>query len=331
MVEILTQDEIDTLLSALESGEITADELRKEEQTKKIRTYDFRRPNKFSKEQINTLELIYDNYARTLSTYLSAQLRIGVQASLISVEQLTYEEFIRSIPDPSVMVVFSMKPLEGNGILEIKTPLAFELIDLLFGGKGGLPFKIRPLTEIERVIIGRIGQQMLNISGEVWANVLDFQPRVASIESNPQFAQIVSPTEMVILVSLEARIGQVDGIISYCLPYLALEPILGKLSAHYWFTRDAGGSNQERHCYLQEQLSCVKVPVKVLLCSSYITVKELLEIQVGDVVTTDQRIDQDLGVYVGNRLKFTAKPGVFHNRIAVQITGVNQKGGSDGE
>jgi flagellar motor switch protein FliM len=229
------------------------------------------------------------------------------------------------------MVVFSMKPLEGNGILEIKTPLAFELIDLLFGGKGGLPFKIRPLTEIERVIIGRIGQQMLNISGEVWANVLDFQPRVASIESNPQFAQIVSPTEMVILVSLEARIGQVDGIISYCLPYLALEPILGKLSAHYWFTRDAGGSNQERHCYLQEQLSCVKVPVKVLLGSSYITVKELLEIQVGDVVTTDQRIDQDLGVYVGNRLKFTAKPGVFHNRIAVQITGVNQKGGSDGE
>lgn len=330
MVEILSQDEIDSLLNALESGDITAEELRKEEQTKKIRIYDFRRPNKFSKEQINTIELMYDNYARSLSTYLSAQLRIAVQASLISVEQLTYEEFIRSIPDPSVMVVFNMDPLEGNGILEIKPSLAFELIDLLFGGRGGLPIKTRALTEIERVIIARIGQQMLNISKDVWANVLGFQPKVASIESNPQFAQIVSPAEMVILISIEAKIGQADGIISYCLPYLALEPILEKLSAHYWFAKNSGGSNQEPHYYLQEQLSCVNVPVKVLLGSSYITVKELLEIQVGDVVPVVQRVDQELDVYIGNRLKFTAKPGVFHNRIAVQITGF-KKGGLNGE
>ena len=329
--DILSQDEIDSLLSELASGEVTADELLEEEQTKKTRVYDFRRPNKFSKEQVNTLEIIYDNYARTLSTFLSGLLRITVQTVLLSVEQLTYEEFIRSIPDPSVMLVFNMDPLEGNGILEIKIPLALGLIDMLMGGRGELNVQSRALTEIERTIMWRVGQKMLDISRETWANILDFHPRLKVIESNPQLAQIVSPTEMVILISLETRIGKNDGIINYCFPYLALEPVLDKLSAHYWFTQDIGEVDHEQRHFLQEQLLSAKIPLKAVLGSSYITVRDLLGIQVGDVVPVNRRVDEDLGVYIGKYPKFTAKPGVSHNKIAVQITDLLGKGGSNGE
>lgn len=333
MAEILSQNEIDSLLNALASGEVTAEELKEEEQTQRIRVYDFRRPNKFSKEQINTLEIIYDNYARTLSTFLSASLRVSVQTALLSVEQLTYEEFIRSIPDPSVLLVFNMDPLEGNGILEIKTQLSLGLIDLLLGGRGEprVESESRALTEIERTIMWRIGQQMLDISQEVWANILDFHPKIEVIESNPQFAQIVSPAEMVILISLETRIGQIDGIINYCFPYLALEPVLDKLSAHYWFTRDAGDVDHEQRHFLQDQLSFAKVPLKVILGTSFITVRDLLGIQVGDVVPVNRRVDDDLGVYIGSCPKFTAKPGISHNRLAVQITDLLGKGGSNCE
>jgi flagellar motor switch protein FliM len=331
LAEILSQDEIDSLLNALASGEVTAEELKQEEQTQRIRVYDFRRPNKFSKEQINTLESIYDNYARTLSTFLSGLLRITVQISMLSVEQLTYEEFIRSIPDPSVIVVFNMDTLEGNGIMEIKPQLSLGLIDLLLGGRGETSIISRSLTEIERTIMRRIGQQMLDISQEVWANIVEFRPRIETIETNPQFTQIVSPTEMVILISLETRIGKSDGIINYCFPYLALEPILEKLSAHYWFTRDAGEINHEQRHFLKDQLSSAKIPLKVVLGSSMLTVRDLLEIKVGDVVPVNRRVSDDLGVYIGSCPKFSAKPGVSHNRIAVQITDFLENGGSNCE
>ncbi|MGB4505078.1 MAG: flagellar motor switch protein FliM [Syntrophaceticus sp.] len=328
MGEILSQNEIDSLLKALVSGKVTAEELKEGEQAKRIRNYDFRRPNKFSKEQINTLEMIYDNYASSVSTFLSGLLRIIVQISLLSVEQLTYEEFIRSLPDPSVILIFNMEPLEGNGILEIKTPLALSLIDLLLGGRGDLNIESRSLTEIERTIMWRIGQQMLDTSQEVWTNILDFRPKIEVIETNPQFAQIVSPTEMVILISLETKIGKNDGIISYCFPYLALEPVLDKLSAQYWFNRDAGEVKHEQQHFLKEQLLSAKLPLKVVLGSSVITVRDLLEIQVGDVVPIDRSVNEDFMVYIGNNPKFAAKPGVSRNRLAIQITDFLENGGS---
>lgn len=330
MAEILSQEEIDSLLAALTSGEVTADQLQEEEQAKRIRVYDFRRPNKFSKEQINSFEVVYDNYSRAVATYLSAQLRIPVQVTVLSVEQLTYEEFVRSLPDPSIMVVFKMNPLQGNGVLEIQPQLAFSMIDRLFGGNGGYTVN-RALTEIERTIVSRLSQQMLDISKEAWANVIDLRPRVEVIESNPQFAQIVSPAEMVILISLTTTIGQTDGIINFCLPYIVLEPVLDKLSAHYWFSRDVKEDDPVQQQFLQQQIESAKIPVQVVLGTTTITVKDLLDIQVGDVVPVDRRINHNLDVYIGNRCKFVAKPGMLHNRLAVQITGLTGKEGANYE
>jgi len=330
LAEILSQEEIDGLLAALTSGKVTADQLHEEEQERRIRVYDFRRPNKFSKEQINFFEVVYDNYARTVATFLSAQLRISVQMSVLSVEQLTYEEFIRSLPDPSIMVIFNMNPLQGNGVLEIQSPIAFSIIDRLFGGDGKHTVN-RVLTEIERTIVSRLSQQMLDISRESWANVIDIYPQVEMIESNPQFVQIVSPSEIVILISLATTVGQIDGIINFCLPYIVLEPVLDKLSAHYWFFSDFKEDNPAHRQFLQQQIESAKIPLKVILGTTTVTVRDLLSIQVGDVVPVDRRINHSLDVYVGNRRKFAAKPGKLHNRLAIQITGVVGKDEADYE
>lgn len=327
MSEILSQAEIDALLTALTRGEVTADELKEEEQVKKIKPYDFRRPNKFSKEQINTFQVIYDNYARSLSTFLSAQLRSSVQVSVLSVEQLTYEEFIRSLPDPSTLVIFNMMPLDGNGIMEIQPALVFSIIDRLFGGTGRTVMKTRALTEIERTIIERISQRMLDLLSEAWSNIFNINPQVEFIESNPQFAQIVSPNEMVILISLRTIVGEIDGIINFCIPYIVLEPIIEKLSAHYWFARTPKEYKPEYQRFIQNKIQTAKVPLQVMLGTTMITVRELLDLQIGDVVSLDKRFDDDLDVLVGNHQKFYAKPGIRNNRIAIQITGFHKKGG----
>lgn len=326
MAEILSQSEIDALLAALTSGEVTPDDLMEEERVKKIRTYDFRRPNKFSKEQINTLQVIYDNYSRTLATHLSAQLRTAVQISVLSIEQLTYEEFVRSLPDPSIIIIFNMEPLEGNGIIEIQHPLAFSMIDRLFGGSGQVLLKIRALTEIERAIIERIGQQMLDVSREAWENISKFKPRAEFVETNPQFAQIVSPMEMVILISLETKIGDVGGIINFCFPYIVLEPIIDKLSVHYWYARTATEQDSRYRHFVQKKIESTVVPLQVLLGMTSITVKELLDLQVGDVVPLDKRVDQDLDVLISDHQKFSAKPGIHNKRLAIQITCFHEEG-----
>lgn len=329
MADILSQAEIDALLAALTSGEVNPNELKEEEKTKRVRTYDFRRPNKFSKEQINSMHVIYENYARALATFLSAQLRTIVQVSVLSMEQLTYDEFIRSLPDPSIIVIFNMDPLEGNGIFEIQAPIAFGMIDRLFGGSGSMLTKIRALTEIERAIIERVSQRMLNLMGEAWENIIKLNPKVEFIESNPQFAQIVSPMEMVLLISLEAKIGEIEGMINFCLPYIVLEPVIDKLSLHLWFARTSNEQNPAHRLSIQQRIETAQVPLHVLLGTTTITVRELLDLQVGDVVPLDRKVDDDLEVLIGNSSKFYGKPGTLNKRLAVQITGFHQEKGGD--
>jgi len=325
LVEILSQAEIDALLDALKTGEITADEIKEEEQAKKVKVYDFRRPNKFSKEQINTFQVIYENYARALATFLSGQLRSPVQISVLSVEQLTYEEFTHSLPDPSIIVIFNMSPLEGNGIMEIQPSIVFGMIDRLFGGPGRTPAKTRSLTEIERTIVERMSRRMLNLSKEAWENIIEFTPCVEFIESNPQFAQIVSPMEMVILISLETKMGELEGIINFCIPYLVLEPIIEKLSIHYWFSRSSKEHKEEYRLHLQQKIEAAQISLRVVLGTTSITIRELLDLQVGDVVPLDHRVDADLTVMIGDNQKFYAKPGIQNKRLAVQITGFKGK------
>jgi flagellar motor switch protein FliM len=201
------------------------------------------------------------------------------------------------------------------------------MIDRLFGGPGRTPAKTRPLTEIERTIVERISQRMLDLSKEAWENITELTPRVEFIESNPQFAQIVSPMEMVILISLETRVGDLEGIINFCIPYIVLEPIIEKLSVHYWFARTPKEHKQENVLYLKQKIESAQISFRVILGTTSITVRELLDLQVGDVVPLDRSVNSPLEVLVGNRLKFYAKPGIQNNRLAVQITSFQEKGG----
>ncbi len=332
MSEILSQEEIDTLLSALSTGEIKTQQTQKtEEPVKKIRVYDFKRPNKFSKEQIHTIQAIHENYARLLVTYFSAYLRTVVQINVHSVEQLTYEEFIHSLPNPTILSIFKMNPLEGNAILEINPAITFTVIERLFGGQGQALDKVRDLTDIERVVVERVVNRSLDILKEAWDNIIQFNPKLEFIETNPLFTQVVSPTEMVVLVSFKARFGDNEGFINLCIPFLVLEPIIGKLTAHFWFAGTAKEITQESIQRIQNRIAKATVNVSAILGRATIRLQELLELQPGDVILLDNKMKNPIEIMVGSKQKFVGRPGIIGSKTAVQIVSVIKEGDEDDE
>ena len=175
----------------------------------------------------------------SLTTSLSAQLRTLINVRVASVDQLTYEEFIRSIPNPTTLAIIDMDPLNGSAILEIDPAITFSVIDRLFGGQGQPAKLTRDLSEIEQSVMENVIVRILSNLRESWGQVVDLRPQLSQIEANPQFAQIVPPTEMVVLVTLETRVGEVEGMVNLCFPYLTIEPIISKLSAHHWYSSTA--------------------------------------------------------------------------------------------
>ena len=236
MNEVLSQDEIDQLLMAISSGDTDTEEFKPVNDTRKIKIYDFKRPDKFSKEQIRTVSIMHETFARLTTTALSAQLRSMAHVHVASVDQLTYEEFIRSIPTPTTLAVINMDPLKGNAILEIDPAITFSIIDRLFGGQGQAAKVQRDLTDIEQSVMEGIIVRILANMREAWTQVIDLRPRLGQIETNPQFAQIVPPSEMVVLVTLETKIGEEEGMMNFCIPYITIEPIISKLSSQFWFS-----------------------------------------------------------------------------------------------
>jgi flagellar motor switch protein FliM len=327
LAEILTQNEIDALLAALSTGTIDAEEVKSEEKKKKVKTYDFRRPNKFSKDQVRTLVMIHENFARLLTTSLSTYLRTMVRAEVASVDQLTYEEFTKSLQNPTIMNILSFKPLEGTMIFELSPNLAFAIIDRLLGGMGSSVEKSRELTDIEQTVIKRVIQKTFSNIKEAWGAVVNINPVFESIEMNPVFTQIVPPTDMVLLVTLEVRVADSRGLMNLCFPYAVLEPVLDRLNAQFWFASAKKEVTPENRAALQERLSTAKIPVGVELGTTVITVRELLNLAPGDVIQLDQSIKNPLVLRIGNSEKFTAFPGLAGNRLAVQIHGILREGG----
>ncbi len=320
MTEVLSQDEIDQLLTAISAGDLEAEEAPKPAEQRKIKIYDFKRPDKFSKEQIRTVSIMHETFARLTTTSLSAQLRSLVQVHVASVDQLTYEEFIRSIPNPTTLAVINMDPLKGSAILEIDPAITFSIIDRLFGGKGESAKVTRDLTDIEQSVMEGIIVRVLGNMREAWSQVIDLRPRLGQIETNPQFAQIVPPTEMVVLVTLETKVGDVEGMMNFCIPYLTIEPIISKLSAQYWYSSVRRGATTENLNILRERLSTVDVTVVAEVGSMQLTVREVLALSVGDVIRLPNvRATDPMILKIGNQPKFLCKPGVIGKKLAVQI------------
>lgn len=323
MTEVLSQDEIDQLLNAISSGDGQADDFKPVNDTRKIKIYDFKRPDKFSKEQLRTVSNMHETFARLTTTSLSAQLRSLVHVHVASVDQLTYEEFIRSIPTPTTLAVVNMDPLKGNAVLEIDPSITFCMIDRLFGGKGDTASnKNRDLTDIEQSVMEGIIVRILANLREAWTQVIDLRPRLGQIETNPQFAQIVPPSEMVVLITFETKVGEEEGMMNFCIPYLTIEPIVSKLSSQFWFSSVRRSSTTQYLGTLKEKLSSVDMDIVAEVGSINVSIKDVLALRMGDIVQlSSTKVGEPLTVSVGNKKKFYCQPGVVGKKMAVQITG----------
>lgn len=326
MAEVLSQDEIDALLSAISTGEMNLEEAKEKEEKKKVKIYDFKRPDKLSKDQLRTIQMIHETFGRLNTTMLSAQLRTAVQIQVISVDQITYEEFIRSIPEFTILSIFDMGSLDGNAILEMNPNIVFAIIDRLFGGPGESMDITRELTDIELTVIESVILRLLGNLKESWENVFEVQPRIEQIESNPQFVQIVGPNEMVVIVTFEIKIGGAEGMMNICLPSPLIDPIMPRLSAQYWFSTIKREKTEENIIAIKNRLNKVRVPLIVRVGRTHITLNELLGLKKDDVLVLDQNINKSLDILVGNRVKFKASPGTEGNRMAVSIDKVIEEG-----
>lgn len=322
MTEVLSQQEVDALLSAISSDNNvdSKDVDLSDEKQKHIKIYDFRRPDKFSKDQIRTLQMMHETLARLTTTSLSAQLRTLVNVHVVSVDQMTYEEFIRSIPNPTTLGVVSMDPLKGSGILEIDPSITFAIIDRLFGGRGETIKLARELTDIEISVMEGIIVRILGNLRESWSNVIDLRPRLSNIETNPQFAQVVPPNDMVVLITLETKVGRIEGMMDICIPYLTIEPIISKLSAQYWYSSIRKGITRENFNNLKKVLGKVYINVVAQLGTVKISLKSVINLEEGDVIKfSNHKINGYFILRIGNVKKFLCHPGLVGKRLAVQI------------
>lgn len=330
VAEVLSQREIDELLAAFMAGEVNINEIKEEAPAKKVSVYDFRRPKKFAKDQLRTLQIIHENFARLMGSYFSAILRTYCQIDLVSVEPQTYGEFINSLPDPVVLGIIDFRPLKGSIILEFSPNVVYAIIDRMLGGIGVAPEKVRDFTEIEIVLIERIMRQLLPIMNNSWSNVVNAEFVLEHIETNAQFAQLVSPNEPIAIVTLNAHIGEVEGMMNVCIPYLVIEPIIQQLSSKHWLsTRFTEESERKYYQLLASQIENTPVEVKAVLGETSITIRDLLDLQKGDVIKLDKKVDEDVDVYIGDVKKFCGIVGLKKNYLAIQVTSICKEGGKD--
>ena len=320
MTDMLSQDEIDQLLTAISSGDTEPEDFKSINDNRKIKIYDFKRPDKFSTEATRTIKMMHETFARQTTTTLSAQLRTLAHVHVATVEQLTYEEFIRSIPAPTTLALINMDPLPGSAVLEIDPSITFSIIDRLFGGKGQSIKIQRELTDIEGSVMEGIIVKILANMREAWNTVIDLRPRLGTIETTPQFAQIVPPNDIVILVTLEVKVGDEEGMMNFCLPYVTVEPVVSKLSTQYWFTSVRRSSTTQHLAVLKEKLAVVEVDVAAEVGSLDISVSDVLSLGVGDIIRLPSvQVGDPFTLSIGNRKKFYCQPGVVGKRVAVQL------------
>ncbi len=326
MSEVLSQNEIDALLNALSTGEVDVNEIEEHSKEKKIKDYDFRNPQKIAKDQLRTLEVIHENFGRLLQTFLSGYLRAPVKISILSVDQYAYSEFSNAISNPAFLSIIDFEPLQGEIIIDISSKIAFAIIDRLLGGDGKKVDEIRSFTEIELTLLRKLINKINNLLSDAWKNVVDLKPSLGRIETNPQFAQIVSPSETIALITLNISIGDVKGMLNICLPYIVIESILDKLNTKYWFTSTKTKQNKDNVKILEQRIKKALVLMKAELATTTLTLKDITELQVGDVIRIDDFNGNDVKIKIGSNLIFYGESGAIGKKMAVKVTQVKRDG-----
>lgn len=313
MADVLSQQEIDALLSALSSGELQASDVAEEKE--KVKVYDFRRAMRYSKEQLRSIMRIHENFTRLLTSYLSTQLRTFVQVDIDLVEQVNYHEFISSIPSKTILNVFDVKPMDGKMALEIGPQVAFAILERLLGGYGDPSDRNGGLTEIEMVLLRKIITRSFDMYHEVWKDIEKINAKWEAFETNPQFIQIASQNDTVIVLAFRVTIGEVSGMMTLCLPHLIVEPMLPKLSTQQWLSSKTK-KNAPQQDKIKQNLDNVQIPVIAELGRATLPVSELLNLQVGDVIGVETG---KIHVKAGTYTRFVGNPGIQKGRFAVQI------------
>ena len=338
--DILSQSEVESLLGSLELGDLDdlLDDVQPAAETftapaaapppsflihDKVAPYDFKRPERVGKEQMRALQSMHEGFGRNFGASLSAMLRSIVEVKLTSVDQLTYSEFVFSLENPSCFNLLNAEPLEGNLILDINPSILYPIIDrLLGGGKEISPPARRPLTEIELRLVRRITDLFLAELKKAWANVIELELSIDRVESNPQLVQVVPPNEVVVLISFEVSLGDVRGMINFCVPFNSIERISNKLTANSWFNFQRRTSSADTQDKISRRLSGATMEVVVELAHSTIRTSDLIGLRVGDIITTDQDCQGVLPVVVEGVPKFFARPGAVKGRKAFEIDSV---------
>ena len=344
MSDILSQDEIESLLNSLDeegNAEVSTAPPAKpaagnpgvgtmSKAKKGVRSavayevYDFRRPDKFSKEQLRTLQMLHETFGRLAGTTLSAVLRTNVSIDLISLEQVPYEEYLRSISQ-SVFTIMSIPPLSGQAALEMEFGLVYTMIDKLLGGTGKTLDR-SVLTEIEQKLFQTLVTRMFGALKSAWEGVVIVNPSVEDMETSAQFVQIAPPNDIVVSILFEVRIGDTHGAMSLCIPYMVLKPITAKLSAQKWFAATSNRKQTNNHRKsIVNNLRGSNIDVWIKLGKCGVTVEDFLTLQAGDVIRLNQKTNKDMTLMVGNRAKFLGRPSLNGKSIAFHINeNINQ-------
>lgn len=326
MGDVLSQSEVESLLAALDPGmqsqPVTAAQTgRREEYRTQIGVYDFKRPERVSKEQMRAFQALHEGFSREFGASLSGMLRAIVEVKLISVDQLTYSEFVFSLENPTCFNLLASEGLEGHLVLDLNPSIIFPIVDRLLGGgkDASLDLPSRPLTEIELQLVARITNLAITALESAWSNICDLKLRVQQVESNPQLVQIVPPNEVIVLISFEVSMGEIRGIMNLCMPFNTIEPLSGKLSSDSWSAYTKKAIDPRQALNLETNVNRAAVEVVVHLAKGRLTAGDLAALSIGDVIMTDTALPTGAEVLVEGTPLFRAAPGILKGHKAITM------------
>jgi flagellar motor switch protein FliM len=326
LADVLDQSEVDALLAAVDTGQVQQDASpqvfgSRGPAQSDVQLYDFKRPERVSKDQMRALEALHEGFGRNFGAALSGYLRTIIEVSVAHIEQLTYSEFIHSLPNPTCFNLLKSEQLDGQLCLEISPLIIYPIIDRLLGGSNAdLFIPQRPLTQIEQRLVQRITDRATHHLSEAWTNLTPVTFAVHDFESNPQLVQIVPPNETVVVVGFELKMGNRAGTMSLCIPYNVIEPIMGVLAAQNWFSYQRKGGQEDHLRRLTKNVNGAPVEVRAFLAQTSMKLDDLLSLQIGDVITTEKPCERDVLIQVEGKNKFLAQIGQYRGSKAVRIT-----------
>lgn len=320
MAEVLSQQEIDQLLTGISTGEIKEDQLANLKKNREISEYDFRRPNRVSKDQLKTIRTLHENFSETFGFYLASKLQTMTTIDLVAVDQLRYSEYVLSISNPSCLYLFDIEETKGRAILELTPELVLVIVERLLGGSGSKVKANRSITPIEQRMMKPIITQVLKNLTNAWKPIRELHFSLQGFESNPDFVQIAPAGEIVIVVSFEIKIGEDSYLTNLCYPSFALEEVISNLNVQFFSALQSKKERGQDRVTLSQHLEKTRLDVRVVLGKTHLSLRELLGLEVGDVLVLDNELEDDVEVFVSDRLKYFGRPGKMNGRVGVKIS-----------